>query len=404
MKIRHGIKILLVLMVALFTFGFRNVVQAENVVTVHFFYDESCVHCHEEGLFLDDLEIKYSNLVVVRYEVTTSSENNDLFNEVKSAFGDDSQLTPYTVIGGVALPGFNDQTKRDIETLIGRYSQQDQVDIVQKIINHETLFEDDFDELTLSSGDTIVLPILGEIGIDELSLGLAAVVIGFVDGFNPCAMWVLIFLITMLIREKDRKKMWILGSVFLLSSALMYFAVMSLWLNIALRMTTVQWIRSLIGVFALGFGGYHLYGSIKDMRKKDVGCEVTDEKQKKKIFERVKHAVLQQKLYLALIGIIVLAVSVNMVELACSAGLPLLFTQILAYNDLSTVQHYLYITLYVFFFLIDDLVVFAIAMVTFQVSGISNRYAKASKLIGGIIMAIIGILLLFFPSIIMFQF
>ncbi|MDD3478307.1 MAG: hypothetical protein PHP32_05475, partial [Candidatus Izemoplasmatales bacterium] len=90
MKIRHGIKILLVLMVALFTFGFRNVVQAENVVTVHFFYDESCVHCHEEGLFLDDLEIKYSNLVVVRYEVTTSSENNDLFNEVKSAFGDDS--------------------------------------------------------------------------------------------------------------------------------------------------------------------------------------------------------------------------------------------------------------------------------------------------------------------------
>ena len=104
------------------------------------------------------------------------------------------------------------------------------------------------------------------------------------------------------------------------------------------------------------------------------------------------------------IGIIALAFSVNLIELACSAGLPVLFTQILAMNNLSTVATALYFFLYLLFFMIDDLIVFIIAMITFKVTGISNKYSKYSHLIGGIIMVIIGLLMAFKTEWLMFNF
>ena len=95
---------------------------------------------------------------------------------------------------------------------------------------------------------------------------------------------------------------------------------------------------------------------------------------------------------------------VNFIELACSAGLPVLFSQILAINDVSSAQELIYVLIYVLFFLLDDLIIFAIATFSLKAIGISNKFAKYSHLIGGILMLIIGILLLFFPNIIMFNF
>lgn len=381
-----------------------SLVHAENTVNVYFFYDQACIHCADENEFLSTLEDKYAYLVVQRFEVTTSPDNNALFEEMKTTFSNEGSLTPYTVIGGVALIGFNDQTKLDIERLIVRYSTTDFVDIFAKVQAGQEVLPTDYDDLNFESGQTINLPIIGEVQIDSLSLFVAAVVIGFVDGFNPCAMWVLIFLITLLMKEKNRKKMWLLGSVFLFASALMYFLVMVAWLQVAVQMTTILWIRYAIGVIAIGFGGYQLRKLWKDSKKQEVGCDTTDQVQKIKIMDRIKKVVLQKNLWLALIGIVALAVSVNFVELACSAGLPLLFTQILAFNELGPIEYYFYIFIYILFFLIDDLVVFIIAMVTLNVTGISNKYGKVSSLVGGVIMLLIGILLIFFPSIIMFRF
>ena len=106
----------------------------------------------------------------------------------------------------------------------------------------------------------------------------------------------------------------------------------------------------------------------------------------------------------AILGIIALAISVNVIELACSAGLPLIFTQILAMNNVSMVARVIYILIYILFFMIDDIIVFIIAMATFKITGISTKYTKYSHLIGGIIMLIIGILMIFKPSWIMFNF
>ncbi len=105
---------------------------------------------------------------------------------------------------------------------------------------------------------------------------------------------------------------------------------------------------------------------------------------------------------IALVGVAVLAFSVNLIELLCSAGLPVIFTQMLTMNDLTTVQHYLYIFLYIFFFMLDDMIVFIVSMLTLEAFGITTKYTKYSHLIGGLLMLVIGLLLIFRPEVLMF--
>ena len=216
-------------------------------------------------------------------------------------------------------------------------------------------------------------------------------------------MWVLLFLITTLIGMKDRKKMIILCSVFLLTSGLIYFLLMFSWLNIIINVSTSIIIRNLIALFALGAGIYNLYTFNKN-RKADAGCEVVDKKKRKSIFEKIKKFTREKSLFLSIIGIMTLAVSVNIVELLCSAGLPVVFSELLVINNISGTKAILYDLLYIFFFLLDDLIVFIIAIKTMDVVGISSKYNKYSHLIAGIIMLLIGILLLFKPGWLMFNF
>ena len=131
---------------------------------------------------------------------------------------------------------------------------------------------------------------------------------------------------------------------------------------------------------------------------------MVDDKKRKKMFKRIKQFTHERSFILAFFGIILLAASVNIIELACSAGLPVIFTQILAMNNLSGLEYWVYILIYIFFFMIDDLIVFAIAIKTMEITGISTKYSKYSHLIGGILMLIIGILLVLKPEWLMFNF
>ncbi|MDD3712794.1 MAG: hypothetical protein PHZ28_04815 [Candidatus Izemoplasmatales bacterium] len=373
--------------------------NAVNQVNIYFFHDPLCLHCQEEEIFLEELKAEYQNINVIVIDVTANDENQILFEKVKSAFDETSALTQYTVIGGVSLQGFNLQTKADIRSMIDRYSNTEYVDIVQKILNNESVFPSDFDSL---DRDTVNLPIIGEVNIGEVSLLLGAIILGFIDGFNPCAMWVLILLISVFLNAKNKKKAFFLGVIFLFASALVYFLIMMSWLVVAAQLSTIKLFRYLIGALAAIFGVYNFYIYFKN-RNKDVGCEVTDEAKRTKIMTKIKSIVTEKHFLIAAIGIIGLAFTVNLIELACSAGLPLLYTSILTFNNLSPVAYVGYVLIYVFFFLLDDLIIFSLAMITFRVTGISNRYTKYSHLIGGIIMFLIGIMLVFFPNLIMFN-
>jgi len=397
MKIIKKILITILLGLMIISPSFLTV-NAKNNINIYFFHSIYCGHCQDMDAFLTGLEDDYDNINIIYYEVN-QMDNYYLLKRAVNTFNKEAEV-PFVVIGGLSFLGYNEQNTIDIEHTLDYYSTHDFVDVMQKVINNEEVLLSDFDTL---NRDVIHLPWIGDVQIQDASLLLSAIVLGLVDGFNPCAMWVLVFLITMLINYNDRKRMWIIGGTFLAVSAILYFLIMVSWLQIAVSLTAVKWIRYVIGAFAIGFGGYHLIKYIKD-RNKDVGCEVTTPTRREKLMNRIKSIVKKRNLWIALAGVIVLAVTVNLVELACSAGLPLLFTQILAYNDLGTGMYFLYIGIYVFVFLIDDIAIFVVAMITMKVTGVSNRYTKYSTVIGGIIMLILGILLIFFPNIIMFNF
>jgi hypothetical protein len=161
--------------------------------------------------------------------------------------------------------------------------------------------------------------------------------------------------------------------------------------------------RLLIGIFAVGAGIYNLYNFNKE-RKKDDGCVVVNKKERKSILTRIKKFTKEKSLFLAILGIITLAISVNIVELLCSAGLPLVFSELLAINNITGLKAVLYDLIYVFFFMLDDFIIFLIAVKTMDVVGISTKYNKYSHLIGGIIMLLLGLLLIFKPGWLMFNF
>ena len=228
-------------------------------------------------------------------------------------------------------------------------------------------------------------------------------IIGFVDGFNPCAMWILIFLISMLIGMNNKKRMITLGVAFLTTSALVYMGIMLSWLEILKKLINESYMQYLIGIVAIVAAIWNLYSYYKST-KKETGCEVVNNDSRKKIINKIKKFTSEKSFILALLGVMGLAISVNFIEFACSAGWPIIFTNILKINNLSGIQSFIYILIYIFFFLIDDIIVFSIAMFTLNIKGISNKYSKYSHLIGGILMLIIGLLMIFAPNILMFNF
>ena len=245
--------------------------------------------------------------------------------------------------------------------------------------------------------------LFGVVSLKDVSLPIFTIILGAVDGFNPCAMWILIFLITMMFSMHDRFKMWILGLTFIFTSGFVYLCFMLSWLSLASFLSSVVLIRFLIACFAVSFGMVNIYRYFKSLNS-DVGCDVTDKKKRVKIMERIKKIVNEKSFLLSILGIMLLAFSVNLIELLCSLGIPVMFTNVLAMNELSTLEYVIYIGLYLIFFLIDDILIFVIAMKTLKIKGISNKYTKYSHLIGGIIMVLLGILMVIKPEWLMFNF
>ena len=407
---KRSLKILF-LVICLFSFcNVVNAVSKKNLVNIYLFHSYTCKHCKEEIKLLDELEKEYDNIKVYKYEVNENG-NGELLKNISEIMGSKVTGTPYTIFGNKVFSGYDyENSKGRFKGAIEYYSKYGYEDKVGEYISSIPLpsyevkdTDPDVDEyISNYISYKVKLPLIGEVKLKNLTLPLITVVIGLADGFNPCAMWVLLFLISMLIGMKDKKRMWILGSTFLLTSALIYLIFMMSWLNLANLLISVVWVRVIIAIVSLVGGIINLRGYIK--HRKVSGCDVVDDKKRNKIITRIKKFTTEKNFWLAILGVIVLAISVNVVELACSAGLPVMFIEILSLNNLTAIEEIIYIVLYMLFFLLDDFVVFVIAMTTLSLTGVSSKYGNLSKLIGGILMLLIGLLLMFKPEWIMFNF
>ena len=375
-------------------------ISAKEKVNLYLFHSETCMHCQAEIEYLKELEKEYDNLKIHLYEVDSHKDNAAKMIKVKEKLNIDSPNVPFTVIGNYYYIGFSDGIGDGIKELVEKYSNEPETNMVKPILEDKEI-----PNIEMLNGEIKTINVFGkDINPAKLSLPVLSIVLGTIDGFNPCAMWVLIFLISMLFNMKDRKKMWLLGIAFLVTSAVVYMLFMFAWLGVTTQLLTkVSWFKILIALVALTGAFINLKSFYKSI-KTGSGCEVVDNKKRKNIMTKIKKITTEKSFILALIGVMILAASVNVIELACSAGIPVLFTNILALNELSKLQTTLYIDLYIIFFLIDDIIIFVIAMLTLNIKAISTRYTKYSHLIGGILMLIIGLLMLFKPSWLMFNF
>jgi len=399
--------IYLVIFVLLFI---PNIIFAEEKqMNIYLFYGDGCPHCAAEEKFLSSYLKNKPYIKLHKYEVWKNEENGKKYDEVHKLLNDTGNGIPYLIIGNNAITGYdNDATPDRIRSTIQYYKNtnyKDEVGIYLGVVKEN---ETGNENTSIEGGNAkyeesdINIPIIGKKNIKEVPILLSAIVIGLVDGFNPCAMWILIFLISMLLGMKNKKRMWALGITFLVSSAAVYFLFLISWLNLAIFLNKVVYIRLGIAMVAVIFGCVSILRFIN--RKEDDGCEVVDTKNRKRIINAIKKIVKEKSFVLALLGIVLLAASVNIVELLCSLGLPVMFTQILAVNEISGSMQIVYSLVYILFFLIDDIIIFVIAMKTLEIKAISNKYGKYSHLIGGLIMLIIGLLLIFKPEWIMFNF
>jgi len=376
---RSWIFVILILILGLNGIAFAQTEKIE----INFFYSAICPHCKKEKEFLKTLKERYPEIEIKEYEVISSPENKEILNSFYEKYQvpeKDKGWVPVTFTPDKYFIGFNDQIAKDIESCLkeclggeGELSQE------------------------------IKIPILGSVDVSKMSLFTLTLIFGALDGFNPCAMWVLLFLLTLLINTRSRKRMFLVGGTFILASGIIYFLILAGWLKLFLAISYVNLTRIFIGIFALGLGAWQIRNFVK---YKGVCIIAEGDEFKGKIrnslVAQARKMVSSPLTPAILIGTIFLALGINLVEFFCSAGLPAIYTRILALNEVSTLSYYFYLLLYTLVFMLDDFLIFTLAIITFSKIGFTEKYNYWATLIGGLLIFILGVLLIFKPEILMF--
>jgi hypothetical protein len=343
---------------------------------VYFFYLTGCSHCEEQRPFNERLANTYPSIRIIECDATTPA-GSALLSEMLEDLGiEDEPDFPITIFGNQVSGGWvsEETTGRAIE------------EALQQCLNGRCP-----PPTSEEPKHKIKLPFIGEIVLSDYSLPALAIILGLVDGFNPCAMWVLVYLISIVATLRDRKRIWLICGSFVLASGILYFLFMTAWLNAFLFIGYVKAVTVVVGLVALGGGILQVREVIKT--KGAIVCEVASEESRKKTMTKVQKIVSSPITLGTIAGIIALAFAVNSIEFVCSAAIPAVFTQVLSLSNLSTFQYYAYILLYDVFFMLDDLIIFSTAAFALT-SSLGDRYAKYSRPVGATILIILGLLLL----------
>ncbi|MCA9012321.1 MAG: hypothetical protein KDB01_21365 [Planctomycetaceae bacterium] len=255
-----------------------------------------------------------------------------------------------------------------------------------------TEFESNAD---VEATDHIEVPLFGRLSASKLGLPLFTLTIGLVDGFNPCAMWVLLFLLSILVNLRDRRRILAIAGTFVIVSGLAYFAFMAAWLNVFALIGYLRPIQIALALMAIVIGTIH----VKDFFAFKQGLSFSiPESAKPGLYARVRSIVTAEHLAGAVAGAITLAVLVNIIELLCTAGLPALYTNILMQQGLSAVGRYAYLGLYIVAYMFDDTLMVAIVVITLSKRKLQETQGRWLKLVSGAAILLLGVVMLFRPE------
>ena len=397
---RIGSGLMLAILVLLL-FGASGAVAQEKIV-VSVFVRDTCGHCQDEKAWLVQLQQEMPEVEVKYYDLA-EPVNEQLFSEITAEYGL-SKGTPLTLVREQLIPGFGTAETSGVmirEAIVGE-GAADLVfeDVVGGGATVGGLVAPDItcDELEGCSIDSplvVTIPLIGTtLDVGSFSLASLSLVLGLIDGFNPCAMWVLVMFLVLLSQVGDKKKMWQFAGLFIIAQAIMYYLILMVWFAVWDFVALDRIVTPLVGLLALGSGIYFLY---KFKTFKPV-CNVTDLDQQQKIEQRATTLINKPLTLAVALGVIGLALSVNIFEFACSVGIPQAFTKILEINQLGWLGTQWYVGLYMLTYMFDDIVVFGLALWSFEKIGITHKYSKWTTLVGGVLMIVLGLLMLLKPE------
>jgi thiol-disulfide isomerase/thioredoxin len=353
---------------------------ANKTLTIYLFWREGCPHCEAEQVFLAELQTKYPELQVAKYEVSDKG-NQALSEEFAQRYNGSTQYVPVTYIGGKAISGFNNKY------LIGRQIENQIIRELDILYNRTTCLPEET--------DMVCIPVLGCIDPGSVSLLWFTIILGGLDSFNPCAFFVLFFLLSLMVQARSRRRMLLIGGVFVFTSGFIYFIFMAAWLNMFLLLGQMQAITRIAGLVALAVAIIN----IKDFFWFKQGPTLSiPESAKPKLFERMRGLVKATELSSMLLGTAVLAVAANTYELLCTAGFPVVYTRVLTLNNLPTSEYYLYLALYNTVYVIPLAVIVAGFTWTLGKRKLQEEEGRMLKLLSGFMMLALGLLLVFAPN------
>ncbi len=340
---------------------------AERVLEV--FVREGCPHCADAKEFLPRFARERPDLRVVLRPVEDPAVLEEL-KRISQEAGVWPPGVPTFVFEGGVIVGFEspERTGAELAALVDRGAAP---------------------ATSVESG------LLGTISVERLGLPLFTLTLGLLDGFNPCAMWVLLFLLSLLVHLHDRRRMALIAGTFVVASGAVYYAFMAAWLNVFLLLGVSTALARTLGALALVVGVLN----VKDFVRPGLGVSASiPDSAKPGIYERMRRVMRAEALLPSMAGVAALAVAVNFFELLCTAGFPAIYTAVLAQQDLSPLAHYAYLGLYIAGYIADDTLMVGSAVFALSSRKLSERAGRWLKLVSGVVMLALGAAMILRPE------
>jgi len=380
--------------------------QEANPVTLTLFWGEGCPHCAAAKPVLIEMASRYPNLELRFYEIYNIPENRTLWERMGAAYNVELRGVPSIFISDQYFEGWSDELSALVESYVAKCSTEACTDLGAGVIgvNEGVLTEIDIPTAepepeptpTLDvNSDEINIPLIGKVDLSKQSLVVSTALIGFVDGFNPCSVWVLTMLLALTLHTGSRKKVLIIGLIFLTVTAAAYALFIAGIFTILSFISYLKWIQVLVAVVALFFAIIN----IKDYfwYKEGISFTIADEK-KSGIAKGIRRVMNSQSFWGMAAATVALAAGVSVVELTCTAGFPVMWSNIVAAQNVTPLNFALLLLLYMVIYQLDEIGIFLVAVFTLKASRLEEKHGRILKLIGGVLMLTLAVVMIFKPD------
>jgi thiol-disulfide isomerase/thioredoxin len=379
--------------------------QSNDPVYIYLFWGEGCPHCAKAKPFLESLAARDRRIVLRAYEIYYTPANHDVFEALCRAAGFEPQYVPTIIIGTRHWEGYSDQIAQEIRAFVDSCLFSGCPDAGAGIISPlptvrptaaPTVESPPGESVPDSSAEIIRVPLVGKVDLSAQSLTASTVLIALVDGFNPCSLWVLTMLLALTLHTGSRRKVLVIGLIFLTVTAAVYALFITGLFTMFAILSFTGWVQAAVALVALFFGLVNL----KDYFWYKEGLSFTiSDSDKPGIFQRMRNLMDPDRSFWSLAGgTIVLAGGVSLVEFSCTAGFPVLWTNLLVSQRAGAAVFIPLLLVYLFIYQVDELAIFGAAVYSLRASRLEEKHGRILKLAGGVLMLTLAAVMLIHPS------